>query len=277
MSSKLRVSLVQVGYGDEESLVERVERVATQLEDLPDADLVVLPELWAHGGFASDTWTEQAEGLDGPTVRRLTEVARQRGFWLHGGSIIERATEGAARGPEGRGLWNTSVLFTPDGTLRATYRKIHRFGFGDGEPRLLEAGESLGITGVSLGGGAASLGLATCYDLRFPELFRGLVDEGIGIVVVPAAWPLPRVEHWRLLGRARAIENQIWVLQCNTAGTHRGLAMGGHSQVVAPTGEVLGELGELEDVLTVNIDLDLVAQTRESFPVLRDRRLFAPA
>lgn len=272
MSSEFRVSLVQVGYGDKESLVERVERIAAQLEDLPDADLVVLPELWAHGGFASDLWAEQAETLDGPIVHRLADIARQRGFWLHGGSIIERASDGADLGSEGRGLWNTSLLFTPDGTLRATYRKIHRFGFGDGEPRLLEAGESLGVTGVSLGG-AARLGLATCYDLRFPELFRGLVDIGIGIVVVPAAWPLPRVDHWRLLGRARAVENQFWVLQCNTSGTHRGLTMGGHSQVIAPTGEVVGELGTREGVLTVDLELDLVARTREAFPVLADRRV----
>lgn len=273
MSSLVRVSLIQVGYGDDETLTDRVKRVATQIESLPDADLVVLPELWAQGGFASDTWAELAEALDGPIVRRLAKVARQREVWLHGGSIIERAAEGEALGPEGRGLWNTSLLFAPDGELRVTYRKIHRFGFGDGEPRLLEAGEQLAVTDVPFAEDTAIVGLATCYDLRFPELFRLLGDREAGLVIVPAAWPLPRVEHWRLLGRARAVENQAWVLQCNTAGTHRGLTMGGHSQVVAPTGEVLGELGEIEDVLTVDIDLDLVEQTREAFPVLRDRRL----
>ncbi|MFE3998328.1 carbon-nitrogen family hydrolase [Nocardioides sp. YIM B13467] len=273
MSSIVRVSLIQVGYGDDETLTDRVERVATQIESLPDADLVVLPELWAQGGFASDTWAELAEALDGPIVRRLAKVAREREVWLHGGSIIERAAEGEALGPEGRGLWNTSLLFAPDGELRVTYRKIHRFGFGDGEPRLLEAGEQLAVTDVPFAGDTTIVGLATCYDLRFPELFRLLGDREVGLVIVPAAWPLPRVEHWRLLGRARAVENQAWVLQCNTAGTHRGLTMGGHSQVVAPTGEVLGELGEIEDVLTVDIDLDLVEQTREAFPVLRDRRL----
>lgn len=277
MSSIVRVALVQVGYGDEESLMERVDRVITWIESLPETDLVVLPELWAHGGFASDTWAEQAETLEGPTVRRLADLARRRGSWLHGGSIIERAADGADLGREGRGLWNTSVLFAPDGELRVTYRKIHRFGFGDGEPRLLEAGDQLTVTEASFPGAAAALGLATCYDLRFPELFRGLLDRGSGLVVVPAAWPLPRVEHWRLLGRARAVENQTWMLQCNTAGTHRGITMGGHSQVVAPTGEVVGELGDDEGVLAIEIDLDLVARIRESFPVLDDRRLPAPA
>ncbi|XBB67826.1 carbon-nitrogen family hydrolase [Nocardioides sp. WV_118_6] len=275
MSAPLRVTLVQVGYGDAESLRDRVERVVRQVEGLPEADLVVLPELWAHGGFASDTWAEQAETIDGPTVRRLAGLARQRGTWLHGGSIVERAADGADPGPEGRGLWNTSLLFAPDGRLHTTYRKIHRFGFGDGEPRLLEAGDRLAVTDVpfAVGAGTATVGLATCYDLRFPELFRGLGEREAGLVVVPAAWPLPRVEHWRLLGRARAVENQTWVVQCNTAGTHRGLTMGGHSQVVAPTGEVVGELGEAEGVLSVEVDLGLVARTRASFPVLADRRL----
>lgn len=280
MTSPLRVSLVQVGYGDDESMGERIDRVVGLLDDLPDADLVVLPELWAHGGFASDTWAEQAEtigGGDGGVVQRLAELVRRRRWWLHGGSIIERAAADADPGPDGRGLWNTSLVFDPDGVLRTTYRKIHRFGFGDGEPRLLEAGESLAVTEAAFGSGTATVGLATCYDLRFPELFRGLGELGAGLVVVPAAWPLPRVEHWRLLGRARALENQTWVIQCNTAGSHRGLTMGGHSQVVAPTGDVVAELGPDADVLTVEIDLDLVAETRAAFPVLADRRLGARA
>lgn len=93
------------------------------------------------------------------------------------------------------------------------------------------------------------------------------------MVLLPAAWPLPRTEHWRLLGRARAVENQAWVLQCNTAGTHSGVEMGGHSQVVAPTGEVVAELGCDEGVLMAKVDLDLVRQVRADFPVLLDRRL----
>lgn len=273
MSSIVRVTLFQVGYGDDEPLMERLDRVTSRLSELPGADLVVLPELWAHGGFASDTWADQAERLDGVIVRRLAEVAARRRFWLHGGSIIERAVDGADRGAEGRGLWNTSLLFSPEGELRATYRKIHRFGFGDGEPRLLEAGTDLVAADLVLGEFSMTAGLATCYDLRFPELFRGLVDRGADLVIVPAAWPLPRVEHWRLLGRARALEDQVWVLQCNSAGTHSGITMGGHSRIVAPDGEVVAELDENEDVLSVELDLDDVDTTREAFPVLRDRRL----
>lgn len=273
MDSKLRISLVQVGYGDGESLSDRVQRIAMQLEELPYADLVVLPELWAHGGFTFDTWAEESELLSGDIVSRLAEVSARRGFWLHGGSIIERVEDGADSGFEDRGLWNTSVVFSPDTGLHATYRKIHRFGFGNGEPRLLEAGDRLVVTDLDFRTGSTALGLATCYDLRFPEMFRGLVDAGAVMLTVPAAWPLERIEHWQVLGRARAVENQAWVLQCNTAGTHRGVTMGGHSQVVAPTGEVVGRLDANEGVLSVDLDFELLDETRRSFPVLQDRRL----
>ena len=270
---RLRVALLQVAYGDDEPLADRVERVSQWIRGLERADLVVLPELWAHGGFASATWETTAEPINGPIIEQMTAVARDAGVWLHAGSIIERAAENGDQGAEGRGLWNTSVLLSPHGTVHKTYRKIHRFGFGDGEPRLLEAGTELAVAELAHAGRADRIGLATCYDLRFPELFRELGNLGVDVIVLPAAWPMPRVEHWRLLGRARALENQTWVLQCNTAGTHSGIEMGGHSQVVAPTGEVVAELGADEDVLFADIDLNLVASVRANFPVLADRRM----
>ena len=117
-------------------------------------------------------------------------------------------------------------------------------------------------------------GLSTCYDLRFPELYRAQMEQGAQLFVIPAAWPLPRVGHWQLLGRARAVEEQCFVVQCNTGGRHHDTDMGGRSQVVAPTGEVLTEAPDNgEHVLSVEIDLDLVATYRRDFPVLADRRL----
>lgn len=273
MSRTLDVTLLQVGYGDGERKRDRVDRVVDWLRHLEPADLIVLPELWAHGGFASDTWADSAELLDGETVTRLAGVACELRTWIHAGSIIERAVDGANRGDEGRGLWNTSILLSPEGVVHANYRKVHRFGFGDGEPLMLEAGKDMTVTDVEFRSTQSRIGLATCYDLRFPELFRNLSSDGAELVVLPAAWPLPRVEHWRLLGRARALENQSWLLQCNTAGTHSGVEMGGYSQIVSPTGDVVCHLGIDEGVLTAQLDLDLVRETREAFPVLADRRL----
>jgi len=274
----VRVHVVQVAYGDEEPVADRVRRVAETVRAQRGADLVVLPELWAPGGFAYRTWTERAETLEGGVVAALAEAARDLGAHVHAGSIVERAPDGAGpdeRGETGRGLWNTSVLLGPDGRLLASYRKIHRFGFGQGEPSLMEAGTDIVTAELPLGPGGrdVTVGLATCYDLRFPEQFRLLLDAGARVVLVPAAWPAARVEAWTLLGRARAIENQTVIVQCNTAGHHGGLDMGGHSQVVAATGEVLAEAGDGEQVLEVEIDLDAVQAWREQFPVLADRRL----
>ena len=266
----MRVAVIQVAYGDDESVQARVERVAAMVRQQAGHDLVVLPELWAPGGFAYREWDERAEPVDGPTAQAMAAAARDAGVMLHAGSIVERPADGET-GPEGRGLWNTSLVFTPDGELAATYRKIHRFGFGAGEPRLMDAGEDIVL--VDLPGGEGRAGLSTCYDLRFPELYRRQLDEGATAFIIPAAWPMARVRHWTLLAHARAIEDQCVVIACNTAGTHAGTEMGGHSQVIMPTGDAIAVAGSDEQVLSVDVDLGAVADYRESFPVLADRRL----
>ena len=266
----MRVAVIQVAYGDDESVQARVERVAAMVRQQAGHDLVVLPELWAPGGFAYREWDERAEPVDGPTAQAMAAAARDAGVMLHAGSIVERPADGET-GPEGRGLWNTSLVFTPDGELAATYRKIHRFGFGAGEPRLMDAGEDVVL--VDLPGGEGRAGLSTCYDLRFPELYRRQLDEGATAFIIPAAWPMARVRHWTLLAHARAIEDQCVVIACNTAGTHAGTEMGGHSQVIMPTGDAVAVAGSEEQVLSVDIDLGAVTDYRESFPVLADRRL----
>jgi predicted amidohydrolase len=271
----MRVHVVQVAYGDDEPVVERVARVADLVREQRGADLVVLPELWAPGGFSYPQWQDRAEQVDGPTVRAIAAAAADIGAVVHAGSIVERVPDGSAPdrcGPTGRGRWNTSVLIGRDGAVLATYRKIHRFGFGEGEPALMEAGDQV-VTVPLPGPEPVTVGLATCYDLRFPELFRLLLDAGAQLVIVPAAWPSPRVEHWRLLGRARAVENQSIVVQCNTGGTHAGVRMGGHSQVVSATGEVLAEAGDGQEVLIVDVDPAETTAWRQRFPVLADRRL----
>lgn len=257
----VRASLVQFDVDPFEPVAARRERAAGLVRSLGDSDLVVLPELWPVGAFAFESFTTEAEPLDGPTAEVMAAAARDAGVWLHAGSIVERAADGA--------LFNTSLVFSPDGALVRTYRKIHRFGFDKGEAVLMSAGTDP----VTVPHPKATLGLATCYDLRFPELFRALVDAGSRLFVVPAGWPERRREHWTLLARARAVENQSYVLACGTAGTHAGVEQAGHSIVVGPWGEVLAEAGADEEVLTVDLDPARVDMVREEFPALKDRVL----
>ena len=257
----MRVSAIQLATTEDESGADRLVRAAALVRAQRGSDLIVLPELWREGGFAFTTFADTAEPLDGPTVAALSAAARDVGAWLHGGSIVERAQDGR--------LYNCSLLFGPDGTLRATYRKLHLFGFSGGETTVLTAGTDV-VTADMAG---VTVALATCYDVRFPELFRQFVDRGAELVLMPAAWPAPRVSHWSLLLRARAVEDQMYVVACNGCGEHARLRLGGRSAVVDPWGQVLAEAGEDEQILVADLDLALVAKTRAEFPVLADRRL----
>ncbi|WP_419996642.1 carbon-nitrogen family hydrolase [Streptomyces boninensis] len=258
----MRASLIQIGVDPDESPNSRRARAASLVRAQAGADLVVLPELWPMGAFAYDLFAPEAESVDGPTAAAMSAAARDAGVWLHAGSIVERTSDGD--------LYNTSLVFTPGGELAATYRKIHRFGFAKGEAELMEAG-SAPVTVAALD---TTLGLATCYDLRFPELFRLLVDAGAQVLVLPAGWPEKRRAHWTVLAQARAIESQAYVLACGTAGSHAGVPQAGHSMIIAPDGVVLAAAEDSEEqVITADLDLASVAKYRESFPALRDRRL----
>ncbi|KUN24243.1 acyltransferase [Streptomyces antibioticus] len=257
----MRASLIQIDVNEDESVESRRLRVASLVRGQAGADLVVLPELWTTGAFAYQGFDSDAEPLDGPTHEAMAKAASDTGVWLHAGSIPERADDGT--------LYNTSLVFSPSGDLIAAYRKIHRFGFDKGEAVLMGAGREL----VTVRLPETTLGLGTCYDLRFPELFRGLVDAGAETLVLPAGWPERRRAHWTLLAQARAVENQAFVLACGTAGTHAGVPQAGHSIVVDPWGEVLAEAGAGEEILTVEFDPGKVATTREQFPALKDRML----
>ncbi|MHC0429282.1 carbon-nitrogen family hydrolase [Streptomyces sp. O3] len=261
----MRASLIQIDVSPDEPVDSRRERVASLIREHAreaGADLVVLPELWTTGAWAYESFAAEAEPLRGPTYEAMSKAARDAGVWLHAGSFVERDV------PDGT-LYNTSLVFAPDGELAASYRKIHRFGFDEGEAAMMGAGTEP----VTVSLPATTFGLATCYDLRFPELFRALVAAGAELLVIPAGWPERRRGHWTLLARARAVENQAYVLACGTAGTHGGVEQAGHSIVVDPWGEVLAEAGPGEEVLTVELDPAKVATTRERFPVLRDRVL----
>ncbi|GAA2429046.1 carbon-nitrogen family hydrolase [Streptomyces macrosporus] len=259
----MRAVLIQAAVDHRQPFERRVAAVCDRVVAHRGADLVVLPELWATGYFAFDDYERTAEPLDGPTARALGEAAEAASVHLHAGSVVER-------GPDGR-LHNTSLLFGPDGRLLHTYRKFHLFGHRSRETALLAPGDTLRAHDTALG----RVGMTTCYDLRFPELFRVLAEDGAELLVVTAAWPAARIDHWRLLVRARALENQVHVLACNAAGHQGDVELGGASMAVDPWGRVVAEAGRGEEALAADLDPASVERARSDFPAFSDRRLTA--
>ena len=255
-----RVALLQVSSDASESAPDRIERVLGMLEEtLPQADIAVLPELWISGAFDLPLAREVAAPLDFPVLERIRAMAKAADTWVHAGSYAERL-------PDGR-TFNTAVLIGPDGEIVASYRKRHLFGFATGERTLITAGDALIVAETPLG----HTGIATCYDLRFPEMFRDLVEVGAETFLVASGWPTPRIGHWDVLTRARAIEDQAWMVACNGVGSHADITLGGHSIVIDPQGNVIAEAGDEETVLFADVEPGRAREWREAFPVLDDR------
>lgn len=256
-----RILLAQVASPDDESQSERIARVERSLlEQGRGTDLIVLPELWSAGYFSFDAYADRAETLEGPTVEMGRRIARATGSAVHLGSVVERDAEGR--------LFNTAVLLDRTGRVAQTYRKIHVFGYQSLESELLTPGDRLSVVDSPIG----ALASTTCYDLRFPGLWQEISSRGAEAVVVPAAWPAARREHWQLLTRARAVEHQVFVVAVNACGVQRSVELGGSSRVVDPWGRVVVECSETEEeVAVVDLDPALVAEVRAEFPVIGDR------
>lgn len=255
----MRVALVQVGSPLDEPVDDRRARVERLVLSAAGADLVVLPELWAVGYFAFDRYQSAAEPAEGDTVSCARRWAAELGAHVHAGSYVERDDRGR--------LYNATALIAPDGAVLHRYRKIHVFGYQSLEAELLSPGD--GVTTAPTPWGA--VGATTCYDLRFPEIWRGLVAVGAEIVITPAAWPAARERHWRLLTESRAVEEQILLIAGNATGKQGEVRLGGHSRVVDPWGEVLLDAGTDEGVFAVDVDPAVVRRTRAEFRVLEDR------
>lgn len=257
------VALVQVASPDDETPTDRIARVEALLRTMPDVDLFALPELWSPGYFAFERYSERAETLDGPTVQMAKRVARDLGAAVHLGSIVERDPSTA----DADQLHNTAVLIDANGEIAQVYRKIHVFGYQSLESELLTPGTVLSVVDSPVGSTAS----ITCYDLRFPGLWQEISERGAEAVIIPAAWPAARREHWRTLTEARAIEHQVWVIACNAPGTQSGVVLGGSSRIVDPSGRVVAECGPGEETVIAELPLEAVDAIREEFPVLHDR------
>ncbi len=247
--------------------LERADRL-TRAAAADGAQLVVLPEKWSALGRGA-TLVAGAQPIDGPAISWARAVARDLGIDLVAGSFSERI-DGEER------LRNTSVHIGPDGELRATYSKVHMFdvvveGTVYRESEHEEPGDELVVSPTA---GGVELGLSICYDIRFPELYRILAIRGARVFTVPAAFTVPTTrDHWEILLRARAIEDQAFVVAANQIGQHEpGLRSGGRSMIVDPWGIVLAHAPDSECHIVADLDLDAQARIRRDLPALANRR-----
>ena len=269
----MRVAAVQLtSTADRERNLATADRL-TRAAASAGAELVVLPEKWAVLGTPEET-AAGAEPFDGPALSWARATARERGIDLVAGSIAERVT-GREKGS------NTSVHIGPDGDVRAVYRKIHMFDVEVGgrtyrESAHEDGGEEIVLSETADG---VELGLTVCYDLRFPELYRILAVRGARVLTVPAAFTLATTrDHWEVLLRARAIEDQAFVIAANQVGEHApGYRSGGRSMIVDPWGVVLAQAPDAETFITAELDLERQADVRRTLPSLANRRPHAYA
>lgn len=256
----IKVASLQLKITDDQTKEERLAYAQKQMDKVRDADLILLPEIWNIGYFSFDQYESQSETLDGPTVNAMAEKAREINAYVFAGSFVEK---------DGKKLYNTSVMLDKKGKILSTYRKMHLFGYGSAEAELLTPGSEIVTIKTEIG----NLGLSTCYDLRFPELYRRMMERGAEIFLVTAGWPFLRVANWVALNQVRALENICYLISCNCSGINRGKQFLGHSMVVDPWGVVIAGSAEEERIVTAEIDPSLVHKIRDDFPPLRDRVL----
>jgi predicted amidohydrolase len=251
------VAQIKVEVGRPEENAARARRFAGRAREA-GADVLILPELWFHGYDLAHA-EERAAPLGEGGFARMRALAREFELYVTG-STLERHAGGVS---------NTAALYDPQGALLGTYRKVHLFRLMD-EDRYLAPGEHATLCETPWG----PVGLAICYDLRFPELFRTLALAGAELILVPAQWPSARVAAWRTLVLSRAIENELFVAAGNRVGADGETPFPGCSLIVDPWGNVLAEGDEAEQLLVAPIDRREVAKVRRYLTVYQDR---APA
>lgn len=270
-ANTLTVSCVQLTARDDDKTgtikrcLELIDVAASQ-----GAELVVLPEVWTGLGYsAPDLYKEIAEPVPGPTTDLLGEKARRLGLHIVG-SLYARAADGAYE--------NLAPLIGPDGAIIGSYSKTHLFDApnriditsGIRESDKVAAGNDLPVFDTAIG----SIGVSVCSDLRFPEVYRVLTLRGARIIVCASAFLSPRLDHWEFFIRARAAENQVFVVASGQVGTEpmSGISFVGRSMIADPWGTVVATASDVEGVVTAHLDLDLVDVMRARYPLLDQRR-----
>lgn len=252
----LKIAIAQPAIAEGECAANwRAARASLAQAGAGDAGLVILPEMWLTG-YAYRQLPELAKRTP-ESVGRVGALAKKYGYHVVG--------SWAETGDDGH-LHNTAMIIGPDGRVHARYRKVHLFGPMK-ETRHFVRGCTACVAKLAFG----RVGLALCYDLRFPELARKMALQGAELLLYPAQWPQVRLGHFHTLLAARAIENQVFVAGVNRAGRSAAVQFGGGSTVIGPTGEVVAQLGEEEGFLEAEIDLGRVAEAREKITYLADR------
>lgn len=266
---KFVVAAVQMVASDDKAANLEEAEHWIRLTAKQGARVAALPEVFIWRGNKKIE-REFAEPIPGPTSTRLADLAHELGIYLLAGSILEAI-------PSSAQAYNTSLLFDPNGNLVARYRKIHLFdvdlanGVSLRESDARAHGAEVVVARTEL----ANMGLSVCYDLRFPELYRGLTDNGAQMIFVPSAFTaFTGAAHWETLLRARAIENQAYIVAPDQFGkSAKSFETHGHSMIVDPWGKILAELADGPGVITAEIDLDYLAKVRAELPALKHRRL----
>lgn len=262
---QLTLSLAQfnIKNGDFAANLAVVQTMAAQAAQR-GTDMLLLPELWAMGSVVEDAGGELVGGMAYVQNERaavheaIAQLAREHQLHIVGSDLALNA--------KGE-MTNTAVFINPHGQAIASYDKIHLFQLM-GEHHHLSGGDKLALVDTNWG----KMGLSICYDLRFPELFRAYALAGAQLVLLPAQWPHPRLAHWRTLLRARAIENQMFIVACNRTGKDEQYHFFGHSTIIDPWGDIVVEAGEGEMLLTATVDMDVVTAVRQRIPIFADRR-----
>ena len=253
----LNIALVQmdVALGDKEKNRTAILRMTRDLPE--DCDVLVLPELW-NIGYDKEHIAEKAETMKGPSVGFLRKLAREKQICIIGGSIAERHEDG---------IYNTLTVINKKGELAAKYRKAHLFPLGIEEKEMFREGDEWGLYRE----GDETFGLMLCYDLRFPSFCRNLALRDASVIFVPAQWPTARIDHFKVLLQARAIENQVFVVGVNRCGND-GISYCGGSMIVAPDGSIAAQCGKEEELKVCRIRTDDRFFIRSQIPVFQDRR-----
>lgn len=254
----MKVALIQMEIVEKNTPGNIVHGLDLLQEAAANSDIAVLPEIWTTG-YSLGRIEEEAETIDGSTIAAVRKIANDHHCAVVAGSIPLRHKDGK--------IYNNTVVIDKQGSVVASYSKVHLFGLFD-EERFFAAGDNFDTYELN----GVICGSTICYDLRFPELYRHLSLQGAKIIFVPAEWPSARGDIWTLLSQARGAENHNYIVAVNCVGNFKGAPFYGHSMVVDPMGKIIAEGGSAEEIIYCDIDLAYIDKVRARLNALADVR-----